>query len=132
MSPRRTLAKQHPRRRCARRLPRITKMSFKAFLKVFSFFLSSRRWSKEAISVLESHVCNNIHSNDQKRVKIDAFFARGAWSSACQGLQMQRFGRISGFLWIGDVLGGLVDVGWAIIGPWEQWGFAKHIAKPSK
>ena len=36
------------------------------------------------------------------------------------------------FFCIGDVLGGLVDVGWTITGPWKQWGLAKHIAKPSK
>ena len=33
---------------------------------------------------------------------------------------------------IGNVLGGLVDVGWAILGPWKQLSLAKHIAKPSK
>jgi hypothetical protein len=45
---------------------------------------------------------------------------------------MQRFGHIFGYFWIRDVLGGLVDVAWAITGPWKQWGLAKHIAKPSK
>ena len=37
-----------------------------------------------------------------------------------------------GFFWIEDVLGGLVDVAWAVSGPWKQWCLAKHIAKPSK
>ena len=45
---------------------------------------------------------------------------------------MQRFGHIFGFFWIRDVLGGLVDVAWAITGPRKQWGLAKYIAKPSK
>jgi hypothetical protein len=45
---------------------------------------------------------------------------------------MQHFGHIFGFFCIGDVLGDLLDVGWAITGPRNQWGLAKHIAKPSK
>ena len=45
---------------------------------------------------------------------------------------MQRFGHIFVFFWIRDVLGGLVDVAWAITGPRAQWGLAKYIAKPSK
>ena len=60
------------------------------------------------------------------------FCVRGAWSSTYRGLEMQRFGRIFGFFWIRDVLGGLVDVAWAITGPRVQWGLAKYIAKPSK
>jgi hypothetical protein len=45
---------------------------------------------------------------------------------------MQQFGHTFGFFCIGDVLGGFVDIGWAITSPWKQWGLAKHIAKPSK
>ena len=60
------------------------------------------------------------------------FCVRGAWSSMYRGLEMQRFGHIFGFFWIRDVLGGLVDVAWAITGPRAQWDLAKYIAKPSK
>jgi hypothetical protein len=60
------------------------------------------------------------------------FCVRGAWSSTYRGLEMQRFGHIFGFIWIRHVLGGLVDVAWAITGPRAQWGLAKYIAKPSK
>jgi hypothetical protein len=45
---------------------------------------------------------------------------------------MQRFGHIFGFFWIRDVLGGLVDVAWAITSPRKQWDLAKYITKPSK
>ena len=60
------------------------------------------------------------------------FCVRGASSRAHRGLKMQRFGHVFGFFWIRDVLRSLVDVTWAITGPWKQWGLAKHIAKPSK
>ena len=62
VSPCRRLAKMLPRRICARRPPRITKMLFKALKTIFYPFLSSWGCSKQAISVLETHVCNNIHS----------------------------------------------------------------------
>jgi hypothetical protein len=73
-----------------------------------------------------------ITQNDQKLVKSDVFCVREAWSRAYRGLEMQRFGHILVFFWIRDVLGGLVEVAWAITGPRKQWGLAKHIAKPLK
>ena len=60
------------------------------------------------------------------------FCVRGVSSRAHRGLKMQRFGHVFDFFWIRDVLGGLVDVAWAITGPWKQCGLAKHIEKPSK
>ena len=55
-----------------------------------------------------------------------------AWSSMYRELKMQRFGHTFGLFWIRNMLGGLVDVAWAITGPRVQWGLAKYIAKPSK
>ena len=59
------------------------------------------------------------------------FCARGLAEGASSA-RNAAFWSYFGFLRIRDVLGGLVDVAWAITGPWKQWGLAKHIAKPSK
>jgi hypothetical protein len=83
MSPCRRLAKMSPRRICARQPPRITKMPFKALKTIFFPFLSSWGCSKQAISLLESHVCNNIHSKWSKMSQKWWFLARGASSRAC-------------------------------------------------
>ena len=46
-------------------------MLFKASKTIFLLFLSTWRWSNQAILVLEIQVCIDIHSNDQKRSKIE-------------------------------------------------------------
>jgi hypothetical protein len=84
VSPCRRLANMLPRRICARRPPRITKMLFKALKTIFSPFLSSWGCSKQAISLLESHVCNNVHSKRSKMSQKWWFFGgRGALLRAC-------------------------------------------------
>ena len=70
--------------------------------------------------------------NDQKLVKIDVFLCARGLVEHVSRARNAAFWSYFWIFWIRDVLGGLVDVAWAITGPRAQWGLAKYIAKPSK